>query len=58
MVTQRQLPGELGKGSTTGVEPRDQSLGLLQGKDKDLSFSLPRRVAHPVLTGPFEVRSL
>lgn len=58
MATQGQLPGALSEGSTTGLEPSHQSLGLPQGKDKDLSFSLPRRVAHPVLAGSLEVRSL
>lgn len=59
MVTaQRQLPEELGEGNAVGLEPRDQSLELLWGKDEDLSFSLPRKVAYSVLTGPFEVRLL
>lgn len=56
MVTQRQLPGELGEGSTEGLGPRDQSLGLPQGKDEHLSSSVPRSVTRPVYTGPFEVR--
>lgn len=58
MAAQRQLTGELGEGSTAGLEPRDQSLGMLQGKDKDLSSSVPSSVTHPVHTGPFQVRFL